>query len=64
MSLKLINNHDPQVGLAMLSTRKVLRRKGLFSPPGCEVKTMVVHPDMEWLISLAHVLQTTPPARD
>ena len=64
MGLKLIDNHDPQVGLAVLFTNEVLCHRGIFSPLVHDVETMVVHPDVEWLTSLAHILQTTPPAHD
>ena len=56
MGLELIDNHDPQIDLAVLSTCEVLYHRRIFSPLVSNVGTMIVHSKMEWLIGLAHVL--------
>ena len=64
MLLELIDNHDSNIGLAVLSTCKVLCHRRIFSPLVHDVRTMVVNSTMERLNGLSHVRQITPPAYD
>ena len=64
MAMYLVYHHDGHVckHVSIHHHFKVLCHTRFFSPPMCDVKTIVVDPAVWWLSSLAYLLLAVPPA--
>ena len=64
MVVHLIYDHNGHIYLRMCVIIKMCQHGRNFSPPVCDVKTMIVDSVMKGLPHFTHILLATPPACD
>ena len=64
MAMSELNHYDRHVLQGVRPAEEMVRHRRFISPHVCEVKSVAIHPQMNWLTHFAHILEATPPAHN